>query len=357
MKEICFLIGNINDSGGTERVTTLIANELCKKNYNIVILSLVNGDKPFFELDSRVTIRSLYTRKVSFKKNYLKTIWKIRQFARRYKIETLVVVDSISCVYTIPALIGLNINHICWEHFNFNVDLGVPFRPLGRKLAAKYCDSIVTLTKRDKELWEKNLKNIKATITPISNPTPYVNIEHIPKLEFKTILAMGRLTYQKGFDLLISAWSEVYKNNTDWILRIVGSGEDKEELRNQANLLGVSDSIDFVAVTNDVESYYQTSSFYCLSSRFEGLPMVLLEAQAYGLPVIAFDCDTGPSDVIEHGENGYLVENDNVKKLGFYIDKAINQNDVQYQRMILESRNRSQKFELSNIIKEWVKII
>lgn len=357
MKNICFLIGNLNNSGGTERVTTLIANELCKKNYNIVILSLVNGDKPFFKLDSRVTIRNLYAQKVSFKKNYLKTIWKIRNFVKNYKIETLVVVDSISCVYTIPALIGSNINHICWEHFNFNVDLGVPFRPLGRKLAARYCDSIVTLTKRDKELWEKNLKNIKATITPISNPTPYVNIEHIPKLEFKTILAMGRLTYQKGFDLLISAWSEVYQNNNDWILRIVGSGEDEIALKNKAEILKISESIDFVPVTNNVEQYYQTSSFYCLSSRFEGFGMVMVEAQSFGLPVIAFDCDAGPSDIVEHGNNGYLVQCNNINELAFYINKAINQTDAQYQGMILESNNRNQKFEVSNIIEEWIKII
>lgn len=357
MKNICFLIGNLNNSGGTERVTSLIANELSKSGYNVSILSLNYGSEPFFKLNNDIKNYSLFHRKISFKKNLLQTILKIRSFVKTNSIDTLVVVDSISCVFTVPALYGLKLNHICWEHFNFNVDLGVVYRRIGRRLAAQYCDYVVTLTSRDKQLWQDGLKKIKAKIVPIANPTPYENVEYTPSLEFKTILAMGRLTYQKGFDLLISAWSEVYRNNTDWILRVVGSGEDEEELKNQANLLGVSNSIDFVAVTNDVESYYQTSSFYCLSSRFEGLPMVLLEAQAYGLPIIAFNCDTGPSDVIEHGKNGYLAENDNVKQLAFYIDEAINQTDIEYQRMILESRNRSQKFELSNIIKEWVKVI
>lgn len=357
MKNICFLIGNLNNSGGTERVTSLIVNKLSKLGYNVSILSIIDGSDPFFDLNNNIKVSSLYAKKISFKRSLPSTILKIRNFVKKQNIDTLVVVDSISCIFTIPALYGLKVNHICWEHFNFNVDLGVKYRRIGRKWAARYCDYIVTLTRRDKELWEQGLKNIKAKIVPIANPTPYENVEYTPSLEFKTILAMGRLTYQKGFDLLISAWSEVYRNNTDWILRVVGSGEDEEELKNQANLLGVSNSIDFVAVTNDVESYYQTSSLYCLSSRFEGLPMVLLEAQAYGLPIIAFNCDTGPSDVIEHGKNGYLAENDNVKQLAFYIDEAINQTDIEYQRMILESRNRSQKFELSNIIKEWVKVI
>lgn len=357
MKNICFLIGNINNSGGTERVTSLIANELSKSGYNISILSLNYGSEPFFLLNSTIETHSLYQRKISFKRNLLGTIFKIRSFVKRKDIDTLVVVDSISCVFTVPALYGLKINHICWEHFNFNVDLGIVYRRIGRKLAARYCDSIVTLTKRDKELWEKNLKNIKATITPISNPTPYVNIEHIPKLEFKTILAMGRLTYQKGFDLLISAWSEVYQNNNDWILRIVGSGEDEIALKNKAEILKISESIDFVPVTNNVEQYYQTSSFYCLSSRFEGFGMVMVEAQSFGLPVIAFDCDAGPSDIVEHGNNGYLVQCNNINELAFYINKAINQTDAQYQGMILESNNRNQKFEVSNIIEEWIKII
>lgn len=357
MKNICFLIGNLNNSGGTERVTSLIANELSKSGYNISILSLNYGSEPFFLLNSTIETHSLYQRKISFKRNLLGTIFKIRSFVKRKDIDTLVVVDSISCVFTVPALYGLKINHICWEHFNFNVDLGIVYRRIGRKLAARYCDSIVTLTKRDKELWEKNLKNIKATITPISNPTPYVNIEHIPKLEFKTILAMGRLTYQKGFDLLISAWSEVYQNNNDWILRIVGSGEDEIALKNKAEILKISESIDFVPVTNNVEQYYQTSSFYCLSSRFEGFGMVMVEAQSFGLPVIAFDCDAGPSDIVEHGNNGYLVQCNNINELAFYINKAINQTDAQYQGMILESNNRNQKFEVSNIIEEWIKII
>lgn len=357
MKNICFLIGNLNNSGGTERVTSLIANELSKSGYNISILSLNYGSEPFFLLNSTIETHSLYQRKISFKRNLPGTIFKIRSFVKRKDIDTLVVVDSISCVFTVPALYGLKINHICWEHFNFNVDLGIVYRRIGRKLAARYCDSIVTLTKRDKELWEKNLKNIKATITPISNPTPYVNIEHIPKLEFKTILAMGRLTYQKGFDLLISAWSEVYQNNNDWILRIVGSGEDEIALKNKAEILKISESIDFVPVTNNVEQYYQTSSFYCLSSRFEGFGMVMVEAQSFGLPVIAFDCDAGPSDIVEHGNNGYLVQCNNINELAFYINKAINQTDAQYQGMILESNNRNQKFEVSNIIEEWIKVI
>ncbi len=357
MKNICFLIGNLSNSGGTERVTSLIANELAKRNNNISILSLTHGTVPFFELNNSIQTSSLYSKEVSFKKNFIGTIWKIRRFVQCHQIDTLIVVDSISCMFTVPALCGLKVNHICWEHFNFNVNLGVKSRDLGRKLAAKYCDYIVTLTKRDKELWEKNLRNINAKIIPIANPTPYENISHIPSIEFKTILSLGRLTYQKGFDLLIEAWAQVCHVNEDWVLRIIGSGEDEESLKEQASHLGVDDRIDFIATTSDVEHYYKTSSFYCLSSRFEGLPMVLLEAQAFGIPIIAFDCDTGPSEVVIHDINGWLVPSQNVENLRDTILKSISISSDTYDSLVKNSSFKSKMFMIDRIILEWKKII
>ena len=356
MKRICFLIGNLNDSGGTERVTSLIANELSKQDYDVSILSLADGKDPFFELQPAVHTYSLYHKKISFKKNFIFAVWKIRKFIKHNNISTLIVVDSISCMFTVPALYGLNVNHICWEHFNFNVDLGVPFRSIGRKIAAKYCDYVVTLTQRDKELWEQGLNIINAKIIPISNPTPYENIQHEPSLEFKTVLAMGRLTYQKGFDLLIEAWAKVCKTNTDWTLRIVGSGEDEEKLKQQVKDLNIENRVDFIPATNKIEQYYRTSSFYCLSSRFEGLPMVMLEAQAFGLPIVAFNCDTGPSEVIFHKKNGYLTTGFDIVDLSQNILELIN-SENRYHTMVNHTKENSKKFLKYIIIETWVKII
>ena len=221
MKRVCFLIGNLNDSGGTERVTSIIANELSKQGYDVSILSLLGGNEPFFELEPVIHTYSLYPKKISFKKNFISAVWKIRQFVNQNKIETLVVVDSISCVFTVLALFGLKINHICWEHFNFKVDLGVSFRRIGRKIAARYCDVIVTLTERDKQYWLEGTKH-KSQITAIANPCPFSVQYYEKRANTKIVLAVGRLTYQKGFDLLLESWREVNKAKTDWKLKIVG---------------------------------------------------------------------------------------------------------------------------------------
>lgn len=354
MKNICFLIGNMGSTGGTERVTSLIANQFIESN-SVFILSLSEGKNPAFNLDSKIHLDSLFNHKVSMKKNFLSCILRIRKYIQDNKIDTLIVVDSISCVFTVPALIGLNVNHICWEHFNFKVNLGVKFRDLGRKLAARYCDYIVTLTERDRELWIDGLKNVKAKIIAIPNPTPFESINHTPNLDFKTVLSVGRLTYQKGFDLLLDAWALVCKQNSEWTLKIVGGGEDEQALKNQAKELGIENRVIFVPPTKNIAEHYKTASFYCMSSRFEGLPMVLLEAQSYGLPIVSFDCDTGPAEVIKNQYNGNLVESENTFDLAkSIINMTINKDYLLY---IANSKENVENFMSGRIVKKWSNIL
>ncbi len=357
MKKICFLIGDLNNSGGTERVTTLIANALAEKKYQVSILSLVNGRQPFFELVPSIKTYSLYPKKISFKKNFFGAIWCIRKFVTQHEIDTLVVVDSISCVFTVPALFGLKVKHICWEHFNFKVNLGVKYRDIGRRWAAKYCDCVITLTKRDKELWEQGIKNTKAKIIPIANPSPFEVQENMPSLDYKTILCVGRLTYQKGFDLLITAWARVAQQVPDWKIVIVGSGEDELMLKQMAKDFAVEDSIVFAGQQKDMDQFYRQASFFCMSSRFEGLPMVLLEAQSYGLPIVAFDCDTGPADLIENKKNGILVDHLNVHELGEALFKVINSSQESYKKFSKKTFIKSKDFYLDKIVSNWLEIV
>lgn len=357
MKKICFLIGNLNSSGGTERVTTLIANALAEKKYQVSIISLTNGKQPFFELVPSIKTYSLYPEKISFKKNFFGAVWRIRNFVTQHEIDTLIVVDSISGIFTVPALFGLKVKHICWEHFNFNVNLGVKYRDIGRRWAAKYCDYVVTLTKRDKELWEQGNKNIKAKIIPIANPSPFEVQENTPSLDYKTILCVGRLTYQKGFDLLITAWSKIAQQVPGWKVIIVGSGEDELMLKQMAKDFAVEDSIVFAGQQKDMDQFYRQASFFCMSSRFEGFGMVLIEAQSYGLPIVAFDCDTGPAEIVQHNINGLLVESGNINGLTNSLLELINLSNIQYEKMSSNAVENSVRYSVNPILKQWLSII
>ena len=356
MKQICFLIGNISHSGGTERVTTVIANEFVKENQQVHILSLSGTVSPFFEQHQNIINSSLFTTNVSMRRHLLSVIAKIRKYLIEHQIDTLVVVDSISCVFTVPACLGLKINHICWEHFNLKVNLGSHFRNLGRWMAAKWCTKIVTLTDRDKTFWDKrfNLTSSKKVIA-IANPSPYPLQNNVPTLSNKNILCVGRLTHQKGFDLLIPAWARIADQLPGWKVTIVGSGEDEQLLKKMAYNLGVAESIIFAGQQKDMDPFYRKASFFCMSSRFEGLPMVLLEAQSYGLPIVSFDCNTGPAELIDNRVNGFLAEVENIDDLSLKILQLCKEDN--FEDFFKCAFEKNLKFNMSNIVAKWTNVI
>lgn len=139
----------------------------------------------------------------------------------------------------------------------------------------------------------------------IYNTSTLVGAQPSPRTS-RLAIAVGRLTHQKGFDLLLRAWSQVEQGGGDWSLVIVGSGEDENALKALAQELELR-NVDFVPASSDIESWYDKSSVFLLSSRYEGFGMVLLEAMAKGLPVVSFDCVAGPRELVDDGVTGFLV--------------------------------------------------
>lgn len=358
MHKICFFISKISSTGGTERVASLIASELAARGYKVYFFNLIGDAYINFDLHESIQIHTLGLPDGSIKSNFLKIILNWRKFIQNQEIDFIIDVDSILSVFSVLALFKLPTKHICWEHFNFNVDLDVKFRKVGRLLAAKYSDIIITLTDKDKNLWLNGITHISAKIVTIHNPSPYENVYNLPKLEQKTVLAVGRLTYQKGFDMLLDVWANLCKKNIDWKLLIVGDGVDKELLTTRVKELNIIDRVEFIPATKNIAQYYQSSSFYCMSSRFEGFGMVLLEAQAFGLPIVSFDCDCGPSDIVTNGINGFLVENGNVTELESKLCEMMKISRYEYEKMSYSAYENSKKFSLKeSIIFKWVDLI
>ena len=167
---------------------------------------------------------------------------------------------------------------------------------------------------------------------------------------------MGRLTHQKGYDLLIEAWAKIAQSLPDWKITIVGIGEDEQMLKKMAKDNNVQDSIHFVGQQKNMDSFYREASFFCMSSRFEGLPMVLLEAQNYGLPIVSFDCDTGPAELV-NTNNGILVEKENIDQLSLAILEIINLNRSDYNKMLDNSILSSKEFNIEKIIIRWEELL
>ncbi|MEB5667097.1 glycosyltransferase family 4 protein [Aeromonas veronii] len=362
MKRICFFIGNLNNAGGTERVSSVIASELQRRGYQIHMLSLQCGDEPFFELADGIHISQLFTTAGRGMLRLPQAIVKLRRYLQQHQINILVDVDSMLALYALPAVMGLKVRHICWEHFFYHNDLGKPARRLARKLAARFADDVITLTERDREFWLANTIG-KANITVIPNPVTIKLPTVINPHKEKLFLAVGHLTHIKGFDLLLKAWAQVVPNHPDWRLRIVGDGEDKTMLEQLRRKLNIEASTELVPKTNNIAAHYQQAAFFVMSSRFEGLPLVLIEAQAYGLPIVSFDCDTGPAEIIKHGETGWLCMAGNVTSLGelmvqaIVAGKDINIPESQWNELSEASIHNAQRFALEQIIKRWQELL
>lgn len=352
MKKICFFSGDINRSGGTERVSTVIANNLNKEEYEVFFLSLENGLKPFFNTNNDVKLKSLYMEGQNKSLFYFKIIKKLNDFLSMNTIDYIIDIDIILSIYSIPASLNIKTKVISWEHFNYFAKVGNRkqniLRQIGRYFASKKAYKIITLTDKDKSYYIDNL-SCKCEVKTIYNPLT-IDVKNRSKLEEKIILAAGRLTYQKGFDLLIKAWNKV-ENKDGWKLNIVGSGEDKNMLENLINSYNLQDSIILTPNTDNISYYYENSSLFVLSSRYEGFGLVLCEAKAHGLPLISFDCDCGPSDIMRNNIDGYLVEPNNIIELAKKIEELIlnKKNIIQFSKNAL----KDQRFLLSNIIKKW----
>lgn len=356
MKRICFFIGDINKTGGTERVTSVIASELQQLGYEVHILNFQCGDKPFFKLTDGIKVDRLFTSAGSAMFRLPIAVVKLRRYLLEHRIDVLIDVESMISLYALPAVIGLRVQHICWEHFNYKVDLGKFGRRLARKLSAFFADDIVTLTERDKQFWLASTK-CRATVTAIANPvTITTTSDELSPFKEKIFLAVGRLTYQKGFDLLLQAWASITHLAPDWRLRIIGDGEDKSLLEKLSRDLNIEESVELVSKTNNISIHYQQAAFFLMSSRFEGLPLVLIEAQAYGLPIISFDCDTGPSEIVCDTETGWLCEEQNISALAEKAIDAISvfENNTMYSYMSQRSRENSKKFLITPIVNQWV---
>lgn len=356
MKKICFFSGDINRSGGTERVSNVIANALVERGYDIYFFSLENGENPFFQMDNRIHMASLHMEGKNKKSSFFKIIKDLRKFLLINDIDYIISIDVVLSVFAIPATFALKTDVIAWEHFNYHTKVGNTLqnleRSFGRWLSGKFGKAIVTLTEEDCRMYKKHMKG-SVSIVKIFNPSSMQKIQR-SSLNLKNVLAVGRLVPAKGFDLLLKAWKIVKENDTDWSLTIVGSGEVESKLRALTEKFKLSKSVNFIPNTKNIEQYYLNASIYVLSSRYEGFGLVLVEAKNFGLPIVSFSCKSGPGEIVKDKIDGFLIEEENCQELAKKILELINNKDLRIQ-MGNEAFNEN-RFELNNIVKEWEKL-
>ena len=366
--KVVYCINGIYNSGGMERVLMNKANYLVDVlGYEVLIVtSEQKGRAIFFRFSQHIRFIDL---NINYDNDKNKALWvrmlkkQIKQRIHKKRLDKLLKMErpdicismfdrDASFLYKIKD----GSKKILEYHFSKNVKLIEATNFFTRCLQRiriyswniwiqKY-ERFVVLTEEDKRAW-KGLSNIVV----IPNGVSFFPNE-TALLQKKRVLSIGRLCNQKGFERLIAAWKIVNDFYPDWQLCIYGDGDKRNELYKSITNLKLDNSIRLFPATSDIGGEYLQSSIYVMSSRYEGLPMVLLEAMSYGIPVVSFACPCGPKDVITHGNDGFLCENGNIERLADAILVLIADTELR-KKMGKSARIKSLQFSQKEVMNLW----
>lgn len=367
--KITFVIESSYGSGGMERMLATIANAM-SESYDISVVTAFNNNrKEFFPLNDSIErtdlgiVREKYSSPKEVKSEYKK---RLADFLTSTPQDIVISLGSLEFFFLPEIKDGSK--KIFWFHFAFNYDVMTSrktsikwmntligkLKQLRRIKIAKKYDAVVVLSKNDYESWHKYLNNV----TYIYNPLTIRPIQ-VADYGVKRAIAVGRLEYQKGFDYLIQAWAIVHHKFQDWELDIYGKGTTEyknylKDIINRTNLQGI---VNLMGRSDNISKAYSHHSIMILSSRYEGFGLVLVEAATCGLPLVSFDCEQGPSEIIENGKNGYLVSPvGNVKELADKI-MSLMASSQKREEMGKQAKIMSERFSLDRIKTEWLQLI
>lgn len=370
--KIMYCIRGLFNSGGMERILIDKMNYLSRfSKYKIYVVTTDQKERAFFfQIDKKIKHIDLKINySDDFNKNFIKRIpiYIQKQKEHKEKMESLIKElkpdilislgdDERSFIYKFKYK---KIKIIREHHFNkkymlqekqknFLYFLKSYYMYLKEIFLVNKYDEFIVLTEEDKKQW----KNKKVKVIPnFISSFP----KEISSCENKKIISVGRLEYQKGYDILIDIWKKIEEKYPDWILEIYGNGTEKEKLQEKINNLGLEKSFLLKGVTENIKEKYLASSIYVMSSRYEGMPMVLLEAMAHGLPIVSFECPCGPKDIIKDNEDGYLVSFGNVEQMAKKIEELII-NKEKRKFFGKNARKNVERFSQDKIMEKWKKL-
>jgi len=354
--KIVFVIGSMS-FGGAERVISEMSNYWAKKGWDITILTIgatkEKGD--FYILDSkiqRVDISILPSKsKIVTYFGLLRLLWRIRRFISKDKPNVVISFISNSNILMLLALLGIKVPKIISDRAN-------PYRDrVGffiKKLIYPLATNLVIQTDSVKEFYNK-IPNLKVTVIP--NPiNPPTLSPKTKRFEFKnkTVVAVGTIKLAiKGFDLLVKAFANISQKYPNWDLVIFGDGKDRLILENLIKEYDLEDRVFLPGVVDNPRDVIIDADIFVLSSLKEGFPNVLIEAMSVGLPSISFDCNFGPSEIIDNYKNGILVETGNIKKLQEAIEKLINSQSLRKELGDRAKKDIMNRYYIDKIMEEW----
>lgn len=358
---ICFLVYDFSQSGGAERMVSKLANEL-SSDYKIHVVSVFKfNETNAYNLQPNIDLSYIFYGKGHISNKIIPIIRKLRHILKTNSIDYLICVDVSTALIGFFSTLLSKRKMITWDHSSaYNRDLFSKFalRIYGW-FGLHFSKYYVTLTEASREKYIIDHRFVRNKLIVIPNwVEDDVCKSNVYDFDKKTILTVGRADTVKGYENLIKVAKEVLKSNVDWKWHIWGNFET-EYGKHILQLIydeGLNDKLIYKGVSKSIYNIYSQYSFYVLTSYYEGLPMVILEAQMNNLPIVAFDCMTGPREMIKDGVNGILIKCYDIDMMIKEINYLISNKNKAIE-MSNNSRINMYKFEKQSIIELWKKIL
>lgn len=352
--KIVFVTASLN-SGGSERVMSLLANSLVQRGHDVEIVC-VNKPIVFYPIDSSVKVW-LVANEIESSSLHKKVFW-LRKHVKSINPDVVIAfMTSVYCM-TLSSLIGIRVPVITSEridprHSDF-------FRKFIRMIILPLTSHHVVQTEHIRNYYPSFIR-MKTSI--IYNPVNDEVFHQIENGEMKIengerlnrIISVGRLTEQKNQKMMIRAFSKIANEFPKWQLAIYGEGPLRENLESEVESLGLNGKVLFPGRTEHVIDELRESKIFCLSSDFEGMSNAMIEAICIGLPIVTTNV-SGVSELVDDGKNGYVVPCDDVEQLAQALQKVMSNNDMQ-KTMSESNLKKADIFKLDNIVNQWEQLI
>ena len=347
-------MNNYSFVGGVERVTCLLSNELSKE-HDVDIISLYDtSGSCSYPYNNNINITVLYRKE---KKNYLletiPSITKLKNIIKAKKYDYLIYAGELLAHYAILACKNTSTKCVGWTHTPaLNYSESFLQKPLKKFMVCK-SDFVITLTKESADILKEkyNNKNIFYIPNPID---PILNNNSLYDSKSKKIITVGRISYQKNYETLVKVAAQALPNLPEWTWDIYGNGDEqiKKNLISSIKDNRLENRLNLKGVDNNIYNLYEKYSFIVMTSRYEGFPMVLLEALSKKLPMIAFDISTGPKEIILEDKNGHLVKPFDVEEMSKKIIALANDPNKRIEMSKYNETYRN-NYSIEQIIVKW----
>ena len=341
---LLYITNGISGGGGLERVLSIKTSYFAEEfGYDVHIITLNDSAKTFFPFSPSINIHPItVTKNWKYLFSYIKGINKI---VSKIKPDIILVCDDGLKGLYVPLWIKKGHAKIIYERHASMILNRAPWQKFWMRLGGYLYNKVVVLTNYNLTEWRSS------NLVVIPNPISFIPKES-STLENHQIICVGSLSYNKGYDLLIEAWSKIAHLHPTWSIHVYGKGEASvyQKLINQSGIN--KEQIIFHNPVQNIEAIYQQASILVLPSRSEGFGMVLIEAMANGVPCVAFDCPCGPRDIIQNEKNGFLVEAQNTDDLAYKIKSLIEDNELRKDMGKL-AKQTAQQYLIEKIALQW----